>query len=130
MQLYYPLLVQGIVAFGGTFVGTNPSYTSFELTHALKTAKAKFLVAEPDILQAPKETALKLGIPKERILILAEPEQAKPYGHASWRKLLQYGEEDWNRFDDLQTAKSTPAFLMFSSGTTGKSMPLDQHAHP
>ena len=71
-QIYYPVLVQGIVAAGGIFVGTNPSYTTFELEHALKISKAKLLIAEPDILKAPRETALKLGIPKEKILLLAE----------------------------------------------------------
>lgn len=121
-DLYYPILVQGIIASGGVFVGTNPSYTTYELTHAFKVSNAKFLVAEPEILEAPKATALKLGIPKERTLLLAEPGEAKGSGHASWRSLLEHGEQDWVRFDDLETAKNTPAFLMFSSGTTGQSI--------
>ena len=107
------------MAAGGTFVGTNPSYTQFELTHAFKISKAKFVIAAPEILKTPRETALKLGIPEERILLLAEPDEAASHGHESWRKLLDYGEQDWVRFDDLETAKNTPAFLMFSSGTTG-----------
>ena len=118
-KVYYPILVQGIVASGGIFVGTNPSYTPFELKHALETSKAKLVITEPDILKAPRETALKLGIPKERILLLAEPDEATKSDHASWRTLLEHGEQDWIRFDDLETAKNTPAFLMFSSGTTG-----------
>ena len=118
-QIYYPILVQSIVGFGGIFVGTNPSYTSYELLHALKTSKAKLLIVEPEILNAPRDTALKLGIPKDRILLLAEPKETETHEHASWRTLLEHGEQDWIRFDDLETAKSTPAFLMFSSGTTG-----------
>lgn len=119
-QLYYPVLVQGIVGAGGVFVGTNPSYTPYELGHALKTGHAKFVIAEPDILAAPKEAALKLGIPTERVLLLAEREECKGHGHASWRTLLGHGEQDWVRFDDEETAKNTPAFLMLSSGTTGQ----------
>ena len=100
-------------------MGTNPSYTPFELEHALKTSKAKFVIAEPEILKAPLETALKLGIPKERILLLAESAVVAGHEYSSWRSLLEHGEQDWVRFDDLETAQSTPAFLMFSSGTTG-----------
>ena len=115
-QLYYPILVLGIVAFGGMFVGTNPGYTSFELEHAIKTSKAKLVIAEPELLGAPKETTRRLGIPDEKILLLSDSGDAS---HASWRSLLQCGEQDWVRFDDLETAKNTTAFLMFSSGTTG-----------
>ena len=39
--------------------------------------------------------------------------------HYTWRTLLEHGEDDWVRFNDLETAKNTTAFLMFSSGTTG-----------
>lgn len=120
-------MVQGTIAAGGAFVGTNPSYTPFELTHALKTSKAKFVISEPDVLRAPKEAALKLGIPEEKILLFAEPDEARSHGHASWKTLLEHGEQDWVRFDDLNTAKNTPACLMFSSGTTGK--PSHMHIH-
>lgn len=47
------------------------------------------------------------------------PDQAVPEGFKSWRTLLDHGEEDWVRFDDLETAQSTTAARMFSSGTTG-----------
>lgn len=85
------------------------------------------MIAEPDVLKAPKEAALELGISKDRILLLAEPDEARGHGHASWRTLLEHGEQDWVRFDDLETAKSTPACLMFSSGTTGQHSPLHLH---
>ena len=121
-QIYYPILVQGIIAAGGAFAGTNPSYTQFELEHALKISKANFLIAEPEIFEAPRTTALRLGLPAERILTLAEPDEIEDFHHGrykSWRTLLSHGEQDWIRFDDLETCRSTPAFLLFSSGTTG-----------
>jgi 4-coumarate--CoA ligase len=120
VQLYYPILVQGIVASGCVFVGTNPSYTAFELHHALKTSKAKLLIAEPDIIAAPRKAAQQLGLRTGKILLFAEPQDCKSQGHASWRTLLTHGEQDWVKFDDLETAQNTPAFLMFSSGTTGE----------
>ena len=78
------------------------------------------MIAEPEILAAPKETVLKLGMPQERMLLLAEPGELAGQSHASWRTLLEHGEQDWVKFDDLETAMNTPAFLLFSSGTTGK----------
>lgn len=118
-NLYYPILVQGIVGAGGCFVGTNPSYTPFELHHALKVSKSKFIIAEPDLLAAIKQPAKELGIPNQRIFLFSD-QASQPVGrHLTRRSLLDHGEEDWVRFDDLETAKTTTAFLMFSSGTTG-----------
>lgn len=37
----------------------------------------------------------------------------------SWKELLNNGEEDWVRFDDLNTVRQTTAARLFSSGTTG-----------
>ncbi|KAK5121310.1 hypothetical protein LTR85_005476 [Meristemomyces frigidus] len=118
-NLYYPLLVQGIVGAGGCFVGTNPSYTSYELHHAFKLSHAKFIIAEPDLLAAIKPPAASLGIPNKRILLFAAQAGQRVVEHATWRSLLDHGEQDWLRFNDLHTAQTTTAFLMFSSGTTG-----------
>ena len=85
----------------------------------MRVSKAKLLIAEPDILAAPKATALKLGFANGRILLLAEPSDVRNHGHQSWRTLLDHGSQDWLRFDDREIAQNTPAFLMFSSGTTG-----------
>ena len=97
------------------FVGTNPSYTTYELEHALKISKTKYIIAEPDLLRAPKAAAQKLAIPNEHILLFADNDDS----HKSWRFLLQHGSQYWAHFDDLETSKNTTAFLLFSSGTTG-----------
>ncbi|KAF2169218.1 hypothetical protein M409DRAFT_20441 [Zasmidium cellare ATCC 36951] len=115
-HLFYPLLVQSILGAGGIFLGTNPSYTSYELTHALATSHTKFLLAAPDLLSAPKNAAKTVGIPDDKILIFADADHS---GHRSWRTLFNHGEEDWVSFDDEETSRNTTAFLMFSSGTTG-----------
>ena len=128
-QLYYPPLVQGIVGAGACFVGTNPSYTPYELRHALKVSRAKFIITEPELLGTINPPATELGIADERILFLATEDGQSVSGHSSWRSLLNHGEEDWVRFDDLETARTTNAFLMFSSGTTGlpKAAQLSHH---
>jgi 4-coumarate--CoA ligase len=39
--------------------------------------------------------------------------------------LQEHGEEDWERFDDLERVEGTPAARLFSSGTTGMPKALD-----
>lgn len=37
----------------------------------------------------------------------------------SWKRLFDAGEDDWVRFNNLDTARRTTAARLFSSGTTG-----------
>lgn len=48
----------------------------------------------------------------------------------SWRSLLDHDEEDWIAFDDEETAKSTVAAMLTTSGTTGlpKAAEISHHA--
>lgn len=118
-QVDYPIVVNGIVAFGGIFAGINPAYTQFEIAHAIKTAKIKAFISEPDIVQDVLQPAKDAGIPEALIFVFNRPNQAVPVGLQSWTTLLQHGEEDWVRFDDVHTSKRTEAARLFSSGTTG-----------
>ena len=78
------------------------------------------MIVEPEILQHPLKAADDAGIPRERILIFDNLKgQTVPKGFTSWRSLLEYGEEDWVRFDDERTSKSTTAGRYFTSGTNG-----------
>ena len=115
-QINYPIVVNGIVAFGGIFSGTNPSYQPYELSHAIKAASIKFLIVEPEILKNSLKAADEAGIPRERILIFDNREgQTVPEGFKSWRTLLEHGEEDWERWDYAEKSKNTTAARMFSS---------------
>ncbi|KAF2084078.1 acetyl-CoA synthetase-like protein [Saccharata proteae CBS 121410] len=115
----YPILVNGIVGFGGIWSGTNPSYTPYELSHAVKSAHIKFFIVEPEILKNVVVAAKENGIPESRILVFDKPGETVPEGFRSWRTLLECDEMDWPRFDDAETAKSTMIARCFSSGTTG-----------
>ncbi|OJJ50311.1 hypothetical protein ASPZODRAFT_139618 [Penicilliopsis zonata CBS 506.65] len=117
-DIYYSMLVLGIVGAGGVFTGTNPSYTQRELVHHLNVAKVKFLVSEPEIIDPLLAAATELQIPQSNIWVFDVHEKL-PDGMRSWTELLKVGEEDWVRFDDLETARSTTAARLFSSGTTG-----------
>ncbi|KAI9659308.1 MAG: hypothetical protein M1821_001566 [Bathelium mastoideum] len=146
-SIYYPIVVLGIIAFGGIFAGTNPAYTPFELIHHLKTSRAKCVVAEPEILDSVLAAAKEVKLLNSRVFLFdhdRQPQGAKaaPKTFQSWRNLLVHGEEDWIRFNDEKiqvynqnaclyilllhevdqltlTQASTEAARLFSSGTTG-----------
>ncbi|KAK6587215.1 hypothetical protein PZA11_000505 [Diplocarpon coronariae] len=118
-DIHYPILFLGIIAAGGVFAGSNPSYTHFELVHHIKTARIKFLVTEPEMLKNVMSAAKECGVPVSQVWIFDVQATPLPRGHKSWRDLLSHGEEDWVRFDDEKTAKETTAARLFSSGTTG-----------
>ncbi|KAK6369655.1 uncharacterized protein PV06_10678 [Exophiala oligosperma] len=119
-DIYYSLLFLGIVAAGGIFTGTNPSYTPFELTHHIETAHVRFIVTEPELLPNIQQAARDCHIPQSRIWIFnVRGGQKVPTGFESWLHLTEYGERDWVRFNDKTMSTSTPAAFIFSSGTTG-----------
>src|SRR5277367_4233246 len=51
-DIQYSMVFLGIVAAGGIFAGTNPSYTHFELVHHIKTSRTKFFITEPEMLNS------------------------------------------------------------------------------
>lgn len=112
-----------IIGAGGWSVGTNPSYTKHELSHGVRAAKVRFVFAEPEILPnmlaALKENKIDVG---SKVFVLdTQPGQSVPKesGLKSWRTLLTDQEEDWIRFDDLQSSRDTVVQLYYTSGTTG-----------
>ena len=113
------MLFLGIIGAGGIFAGTNPSYTSFEIAHHIRTSESMFIITEPEMLEQVLTATKECGMAKSKILILNVLDQAVPESFQSWQTLLNHGEEDWTRFDDLETAKTTEAARLFSSGTTG-----------
>ena len=113
------MLFLGILAAGAVFVGTNPSYTHYELTHHFKTALTKFVIVEPDLLPAVLAAAKESNIQEANIWMFADESDAFPSGFESWRTLLKHGEKDWIRFNNVEQSKRTTAARLFSSGTTG-----------
>ncbi|KAJ9604741.1 hypothetical protein H2200_010855 [Cladophialophora chaetospira] len=118
-SINYPMLFLGILAAGAIFVGTNPSYTHYELTHHFKTSLTKYVIAEPELLPAVLEAAKDSNIERANIWLFADQNDATTPGFESWRTLLKHGEKDWPRFDDVEQSKRTTAARLFSSGTTG-----------
>jgi long-subunit acyl-CoA synthetase (AMP-forming) len=108
------------------FIGTNPAYTAFELTHILKIAKVRFVMAEPTILTEMEKAMNQIGIAVAQNLLLlnanhntsvSSPRASTKY--KSWTTLLDHGERPWIRFDDEERSTKTTACLFNTSGTTG-----------
>ena len=118
-DIMFSMMFLGIIGAGGIFAGSNPGYTPYELAHHFRTSGTKFIVTEPEMLGPILEAAKEVKIPISNILIFNVLGQPIPAGFQSWETLLTKGQEDWVRFDDLKTAKTTEAARLFSSGTTG-----------
>ena len=131
-SITYPILFLAIVGAGGVFAGTNPSYTHHELSHTLRISRARFILAEYDLVPSMREAMKALNIPASHLFILDPPDEALPtmpfgtpdlliYSHQShsWRTLLCHGTANWTRWDSAARSKDTTAAFFFSSGTTG-----------
>ncbi len=123
-DIMYPILSLAIIGAGGIFTGTNPSYKSSELAHHMRTSKTRFVITEPEMLDPILAATEECNIAKTNILIFDVLGQAVPQAFSSWETLLNYGEEDWVRFNDLGIAKTTEVARLFSSGTTGLPKPV------
>jgi len=128
-HILYPLIFLSVVAAGCVFAATNPAYTPYEMVHALKIAKVKLVIVQPELVKPLEKAIHDVGMSDDKIIVFNPDSEAAPKGCMTWSDLLSHGEKDWIRFDDLQTAKSTEAARLFSSGTTGlpKAASLSHH---
>lgn len=121
--------------------GVNPRSTALELDHVLALAKPKFIVTSPDAFPTLHQAAVRQGYLTQHIYLVdldADPTSLcsirLPTPPRDYRMLgvegdlgvpsnlcdlLSYGEADWNRFNDEAIAKSTPAAMYSTSGTSG-----------
>ena len=114
----YPMLFLGLVGAGGVFSGSNPAYTPYEVEHHVKTAKVKFVVAEPELLNTILKGSKGL-VEEKNVFVFNVRGQRCPEGFRSWEWLLQHGEEDWIRFTGVERCKNTSVARLTTSGTTG-----------
>ncbi|PYH98001.1 AMP-binding enzyme [Aspergillus ellipticus CBS 707.79] len=118
-DIYYTMLVLAVVGAGGIFTGSNPAYTTMELSHHFRASETRFIITEPEYLGPVAAAAKEVKIPESRIRVFDVLDQEVPAGWVSWKAFFDHGEEDWVRFDDEDVARTTTAARLFSSGTTG-----------
>lgn len=118
-QILYPILYFSVIGAGGVFVGSNPAYKNLELSHLLSITDSKFVVVEAGLLSDALST-IRAWVPLNRTSVLRSDKEELDLDCCScWSDLLQRGERDWVRINDMDKAKSTIAVLQSTSGTTG-----------
>lgn len=107
---------------GGIVSGASPAYNVEEMTYALKTGKAKFLMTIPSSMEIAAAAAKAAGIPQDRIFIL----EGKLDGYQNLQDLIAIGKAygangqvPFFRIPKGKTNGDVCGFLSFSSGTTG-----------
>lgn len=68
--IWYPVAMWAIVRAGGCVNGASPSYGVDEMVNALKTAGTKVLFTLPASLDVALQAASKVGLGKERVILL------------------------------------------------------------
>ena len=91
------------------------------MTHALKTANAKYIMTVPNSIKVAYTAAKEAGIPKEHIFLL----EGEAEGYTTMKQLLEIG-KSYGKLGQTHiyripkgTTNDVCGFLTFSSGTTG-----------
>ncbi|KGQ11789.1 Putative acyl-coenzyme A synthetase [Beauveria bassiana D1-5] len=128
----YPVCFHGVIRAGGVPAVSAPGATETEMRHALRTARARFVMCAPgETLKVVREAARKEGVPEERVFWFADEEEEEE--GRRWctglselveegkRVMEEEGEEGMRAvgLPSGKTSAETTAFLCFSSGTTG-----------
>lgn len=102
--------------------GASPAYNIEEMTYALKTANAKFLMTVPSAMDVAVAAARNVGIQKERVFLL----EGNVDGYTTMKQLLEigrsYGQDGQLSSSKIPRGKQNKdvcGLLSFSSGTTG-----------
>lgn len=75
---------------GGKVSGASPAYNVEEMTYALKTADAKFLMTHPNSMEVAVQAAKNAGIPKENLFLL----EGAVDGHTTIKELIDMGRKE------------------------------------
>lgn len=77
------------------------------------------VLVAPELLSNLLEATNDCDIPNDKVLVFDDvTTSSPPTALRSWKSLLEHGEQDWERFDDIQLAQMTTACRLYSSGTT------------
>jgi acyl-CoA synthetase (AMP-forming)/AMP-acid ligase II len=120
--VWYPIAMFSTLRVGGKVSGASPAYNIEEMTFALKTADARFLMTTPQSLHVAKAAADAAGLPSRNVILL----EGQLEGYTNVQDLIRigksYGKEGQvpnYQFPAGTKSKDVCGFLSFSSGTTG-----------
>jgi acyl-CoA synthetase (AMP-forming)/AMP-acid ligase II len=120
--VWYPVAMFAGLRVGAKISGASPAYNTEEMTFALKTADAKFIMTHPSAIEIASASAKAAGIPQSSVFLL----EGELPGYTTVAKLIEmgkaYGEAGQTPAFKLPPGKKNKdvcGFLSFSSGTTG-----------
>lgn len=121
--IWYPVAMLAALRLGAVVSGASPAYSVDEMSYALRTAGAAFLMTHPGSVEVAVRAAANAGIPRERVFLL----EGEVEGFVGVKGLIEQGRElvaagqevpVWEMPEGKKNG-DVCAFLSFSSGTTG-----------
>lgn len=89
-SIWYPVAMHATLRVGGKVSGASPAYNVEEMTYALKTADAKFLLTHPNSMEVATKAAEGAGIPRERLFLL----EGSMDGYTTVKELIEMGKRE------------------------------------
>ncbi|CAG8706688.1 10325_t:CDS:10 [Dentiscutata erythropus] len=122
-QVDYPTVLLGTIAAGGKVTTVNPNYKTTELSYQLIDSGASVLIVHPEVLEIAMEALIDVKTPTFRVLLFGDKEIK---GYKPYRSILIGNREIEPVYYTPEEAKSTTAYLIYSSGTTGKQKGIER----
>ncbi|KAF8913049.1 amp dependent CoA ligase [Gymnopilus junonius] len=120
----YATVIWAVHTLGGIITPANPTYTADELKHQLSLTKAKLIAVHSDCLAIAKTAARACGIPDSALFLIDSCTSSSGSDIMTAEELIAYGAGKPENYKAIHfkegEARTTLAFLSFSSGTTGK----------
>ncbi|KAI9704608.1 MAG: hypothetical protein M1820_005521 [Bogoriella megaspora] len=118
--IWYPVAMFAAIRAGAMVSGASPAYNAEEMTYALKTARANFLMTSPPSIELAKAAAAAAGIPQKHNFLL----EGSIDGYTTIKDLISLGQSSSQQAPAFKippdkTNFDICGFLSFSSGTTG-----------
>ncbi|KAJ5915703.1 hypothetical protein N7466_011636 [Penicillium verhagenii] len=128
-DLFFPVILMGVIMAGGIFTAANPTYVARELAYQLQDSGATYLLCAGSSLPTGLEAAAQAGLPRSRVFVFdsdvfdGSHSSFPQSGCAYWGALIASVEEGeafaWEELGSAGLADRTLA-LNYSSGTTGR----------
>ena len=129
-NIFFPVVIMGVVMSGAIFTGANPAFSPRELIHQLKDADCNLLLTSAPGLKTALAAARACKLSYDRVFLFDSAgifdgnEPVKSQGIDHWTKLLANPQSAsqfaWEDFQTEEQCHETAA-LNYSSGTTGLS---------
>ncbi|KAG4033008.1 hypothetical protein MFRU_005g00320 [Monilinia fructicola] len=126
-NLFFPVVIMGIIMAGGVFTGANPGLVERELVYQLRDSGARFLICGEESLGVGVKAAEEVGLGREGVFAFHDRlegdgggEGVGSEGVRNWRELLESEEVGRSfQWSEVGDPKETVCCLNYSSGTTG-----------